>query len=176
MEEDHPGKPVQRRGHRRRNLLTIAGVFLLIGGGVILGVYLRANQNRSLLPARVVQQARDFTPYFYLNSIPAGYALDTTHISTDAGILIVPLTSQGRPTIVLTEQRLPDNAAHLGIQDNGQKVTGTNAPATINDVEGRLVGTMVVDSQKTLIFLNAPGNADKGDITALLRGLQPIQH
>lgn len=127
----------------------------------------------SLLPERIATQATTFDPYFYRNKIPAGYTFDDSRISFDQGVLIVPLAKPGSPAITLTEQAAPANVTAENLQQNGARVSGTAAPATINDIEGRLLGTMIVSTQqgRTLVLLNAPGNADKADLTALLQGL-----
>jgi len=175
--EEGVGQPVSGAARQAGKRWLMAGGIVLLGVLLSAGVVLKrvSTHTATLLPAAVSQKAQGFTAYFYAKAIPEGYRLDTAHISTDAGVIIMPLTKPEYPTIVLTEQALPDNADQLGLQDNGQKVAGTLAPATINDVEGRLVGVMIVRETKTLILLNAPGNGNRADMAALLQGLRPVR-
>ena len=172
----------RQRGSRERwpRLTVIIGTSLIILAGLGGGVWAIWNAHRqpeTLLPAALLQQAHGFTPYFYAGQIPAEYTLDTSKATIDQGVLIMPLTSAGKPSIVLTEQSAPSSVSQQDLQQNGDKVDGTIAPATINDIEGRLLGTMIVADKQghTLILLNALGNANKADLTDLLQGLRPTK-
>src|SRR5262249_3459271 len=137
----------------------------------------KLRQPSSLLPADLVAQVNNFTPYFYPKKIPAGYSLDKTKASFSGGVLIMPLTKTGSPTIVINEQQIPLTLSDEQVQQNSEKVAGTLGTASINSIEGRLVGTMVVSASnhRTLILLNASGDADKADLTALLQGLRSMK-
>ncbi len=132
---------------------------------------------QSLLPAEVAGRVSGFPLYFYSRRIPGGYGLDAGRVSSNEGVLIMPLTKLGGPAITLTEQAMPAKLSDDELQQNGDKVSGTAGPATINDIEGRLVGTMLATQagQRVLILINAPGSADKADLTALLQGLRPVR-
>ena len=178
-EERGPAQAVARQTHSRRHWprLTVvmsSSLVILAGlGGGTWAIWNAHRQPATLLPAAMVQQVHDFTPYFYTGQIPAGYTLDTSKASLDQGVLIMPLTNAGKPSVVLTEESMPSSVSQQDLQQNGSKIAGTIAPATINDIEGRLLGTMIVANKRgrTLILLNAPGNTDKADLTVLLQGL-----
>jgi len=135
----------------------------------------QSGQPKSLLPAGVAQKIHGFSPYFYKN-IPAGYTADLKHLVYDNGVLMVSLTKDGASPIVLTEQAAANLSAD-DLQQNGEPVQNTVAAASINNVEGRFVGTMFAKNEHTLILLTSTSNNDaaKSDITALLRGLQPLR-
>jgi len=152
-----------------------------VGGiiGCVLGLLAifvwQSSQPKSLLPADVAQKIHGFTPYFY-KSIPAGYTADLKHLVYDNGVLMVSLTKDGGSPVVLTEQAAT-NLSTQDLQQNGEPVQNTAASASINDVEGRFVGTMYAKNDHTLILLTSTSNTDaaKSDITLLLRALQPLR-
>jgi hypothetical protein len=145
---------------------------LLIAGGLF--SWFGRGQPNGLLPAGLTKHITSFTPYFFKSNIPAGYAVDTGHTQYSEGTLFITLTKAGQPSLVLTEQPMPSNLTDQDIQQNSSSIKNTSDPATINDIEGRLVGTMVARARNTLILLNAPGNASKDDLTVLLQGLEPL--
>jgi hypothetical protein len=153
-------------------ILVIAAVICV---AVAVVGFMLLTKSSFLLPASTVQQVTGFTPYFYNGSVPAGYTFDASRITYGSNILMLPLTKSGSATIIMTEQQLPDNLSDQDIQQNGESVTSTVGKASINTIEGRLVGTLIVRDRKTLIILNAPGEASKDDIRALLQGLVPVR-
>ena len=170
--EERPAEPTTRRGSKKRLLLCVTLFVVVLTTGSLL--FWRIQQPQSLLPEAITAQIQDFTPYFYIKQIPAGYSLDNTRVSFNHGVLIIPLTKPGNATITLNEQKLPTGLSDPDIQQNGEVVEGTISPATINDIEGRLLGTMLASVDHTMVLLNASGDTTKDDLTALLRGLQPI--
>jgi hypothetical protein len=125
-----------------------------------------------LLPKSLTSQVTTFTPYFYTGKIPAGYTLDTAHASYSQGVLMLPLTKNGSPTVILAEQY---GTQIKNLHEGGDKVENTNDPASINSVEGRMVGVMDASAHHTLIIFNAPSGVDKDDLTALLQALKPLR-
>lgn len=144
---------------------------------VLLGILAwQSSQSQSLLPANIAQKIHGFTPYFY-KKFPAGYTADLKRIVYDNGVLMVSLTKDGGSPVVITEQAISANLSMQSLQQNGEAVQNTAAPASINDVEDRFVGTMIAQNDHTLILITATSNDDavKSDITLLLRGLQPLR-
>lgn len=143
-------------------------------GGVALW---QLNKQQSLLPDSVVKKIGAFTPYFYNQRIPAGYSLDREHTVYDHNVLIVTLTQASDPSVVITEQPLPsdlpEDIAFKG--DKTEKVETTNGKAVMNDVEGRLVGTMITNDRTTLIIINTTHKTYKNDMVALLQGLVALR-
>jgi hypothetical protein len=126
----------------------------------------------SLLPKRIADQAQ-FTPYFYFDTIPAGYAIGTTQ--TDEGVIMVSLVKKDSPTIVLTEQSLPEKLDVSSLQRNEDKIKGTKAPATISKVGERLVGTMIDKNNGVLVLLSETGGTNKNDLSTMLKSLRLIR-
>jgi hypothetical protein len=157
--------------------------WLLIGTGVVvvlacggLGAWWRFIRAVPLLPPAIVSQIHDFTPYFYFHHVSGGYTIDKAHISFESNILMVPLTGpNSSTTVVLTEQSMPPKLSAQDIQFNGTGVDGTIYPATINEIEGRLVGTMIDAKHRTLILISAPEGVGREDISLLLQGLKPLR-
>jgi len=168
MQEEH----AKKNTHRHQWLVLALLMIVFIG----IVFVCRITKSTSLLPNSVVSKINGFVPYFYKKDIPNGYSLDEEAISLDHDVLMIPLiTKPDSPTVVLTEQLLPSGLSQQDIQQNGEAVSGTVVPATINTVEGRLVGTMVAKTDHTLILLNAPATVDKNDIVALIQGLQRLR-
>lgn len=152
---------------------AIAILFAIFFACLILGVvYFRTNKTDLLLPDSVTAQIKDFDVYFYSGSIPAGYSLNKSLVKFEGGVLMARLDKQGGPSVTLTEQMLPAKLTDQEIQQNGTTIHDTAGPATINDVEGRLVGTLISPNRKTLVLLNSPGDTSKTDLTLLLQGLR----
>lgn len=151
-----------------------AGIIVCVLGALVFWGW-QWSQPQSLLPTDIAQKIHGFTPYFYKN-VPAGYTVDLKSIVYDNGVLMVPLTKGGGSPIILTEQAVSAKLSAQDLQQNGESVAGTVATATINNVEGRFVGTMLVQNNHTLILMSASSNNDavKDDLTSLLRGLQTI--
>lgn len=161
---------------RRKKLRLLIGSLLLFTALTATGAFIWIQRPAtSLLPALIAQKTTTFTPYFYFDKIPAGYSLDTIHISFDDDVLIMPLKKAGSPPIILTEQAIADNLSQEEVQKNGEAISGTASPATINKVEGRLVGTMFASDHKTLILLTTATNTNEDDLMALLRELKPLR-
>jgi hypothetical protein len=151
-------------------IIIAALVALLVGGIVLLGR--QPAKEASLLPADIRQKISGFTLYFYKNKIPAGYAVDTAHISYANQILMVPLVKSNSPAIVLTEQTLSPNLSDEDIQQNSEQVENAAGKASINQIEARIVGTLVVRSNHTLVILNGPEGTNKEEVKALVQGLE----
>lgn len=152
---------------------TLFIILCLTVGGIL---FLKAGQPQSLLPESVAKQTTQFTPFFFFDKIPGNYSLDTSSISFDQGIAIIPLTRPDSPSVTITEQLLPENfSPDLIRQDNSQQVKDTAAPAIINKIEGRTVGIMTSDEHNVLLIINAPGDMSAEDMTMLLQGLKPIR-
>lgn len=157
---------------------TRAKVLWLVGAGLVvvgvgLGWYFLARPV-ALLPASITNRIYGFSLYFYEHNIPGGYNVDASQVIYSGQVLMVPLTKPNAPTIVLTEQPLP-NIPDDNIQQNGEGVTVSTGKATINNIEGRLVGTLIPSDRHTLILLNAPGEANKDDLKVLLQELRPLK-
>jgi hypothetical protein len=144
--------------------LTIAVAGLVFWG--------KHQKTASLLPKQIADQAQ-FTPYFYFDTIPAGYTIGTTQ--TDGGVIMVSLVKKDSPTIVLTEQSLPEKLDVSSLQRNEDKIKGTEAPATINKVGERLVGTMIDKKNSVLVLLSVPGDTSKNDLSTMLKNLRLIR-
>ncbi|HKU18301.1 MAG TPA: hypothetical protein VJP80_03420 [Candidatus Saccharimonadales bacterium] len=146
------------------------GIVLAAGAGTAWRLSQRAP---GLLPSTITAQIRTFTPYFFVGQVPAGYAVNSANITFDQGVLFIPLTKSGAPAITISEQLVPKSVSSDTMQQNGQSVPTSIGNATINSVEGRLVGTFIVD--KTLILLSSPSDSNMNELTVLLQGLRP-QH
>jgi hypothetical protein len=166
-------RPVSKRTTRKPWVIVSLLVIGLITGGF---AFWKANQSSSLLPANIAKNITDFTPYFFFEQIPNGYSLNTSAISFDGDIAIMPLTNPDKPTVVLTEQPLPDNlSSDLLRQDDSQQVKDTASPAIINKIEGRVVGIMTSKSNKLLLLINAPADMPTEDMAKFLQNLKPIR-
>jgi hypothetical protein len=69
---------------------VVAGVLVLVTVLAVAFVVWRpfTKQSPSLLPASILQQITGFTPYFYTDQIPAGYAFDSSKIVFDGRVLL----------------------------------------------------------------------------------------
>lgn len=156
--------------NRFKSVLLLIGVgLLLLATGWLLAWQL--TKSPTLLPAATTQQITGFTPYFYNNSVPAGYTFDPAALRFTNGILVATLTKQGAPSITMTQQRLPADLTDDAIQQNAETVATNVGKASINTIEGRLLGSFIVRDRNTLILFNCSGDANKDDIRALLQNL-----
>lgn len=166
---------------RIRNFATLRGIVIgaavvVLALGVVLAGRLAARpQATSLLPPSIIAQIKSFTPYFYTDAVPAGYSMKTTQISFERDVLIVPLNSPNGPPLVLSEQAMPGNLTPEAVQQNGSPVSTSVGKATINDIEGRLVGTLIPTDKRTLILISGAEKADKNALTSLLQQLKPVR-
>jgi len=160
----------RRIGGRMRWMLIMGALVALSAAGVL--TWRLTRPASSLLPASITKQVTSFTPYFYFNSIPADYTLDITHASVRDDVMFVPLTRAGSSQVVLTEQLLPSTLHRDDVQQNGNPVDNTLGTATVNNIEGRQLGTMIVG--KTLILLSGSTDTSKEDLIKLLQGLKPL--
>jgi hypothetical protein len=163
-----------RKPGRKKVRLIVGCLAILLAVASCLFLW-QASRPNSLLPgeARALLDA-GYTPYYYFDSIPAGYTLRDTQIDND--LAVFTLGKKGSPTIALTQQQLP---AELDtdelIQDSDEKIRDTAQEAILNSVEGRKVAVMIDKQGGTLIILNAPRDTDKEDIKSLVRGLRPVK-
>jgi hypothetical protein len=148
--------------------LTIFGLLLL--GGLLW----QLKAPSSLLPADSIPQNARFLPYFYFDEVPAGYQLGDVTADKETGVVLFELTHPEKPTVMLAEQSFSDKINPDDLLRDGDTVKDTAHPAAINSVEGRLVGIMIDSETATMILFNAPGDADKQDLKALLQGLKRV--
>ncbi len=130
-----------------------------------------------LLPQPTLKNVTGFTPFFYTKEIPAGYSVNTNHIVSSPSLLIVTLTSPGGPDIVLTEQPADASLTAEKLQGEGERVDVGNVAdfATVNNVEGRMVGVLITRKPKTLVILNTSSQDSKDIVISLLRALKPVR-
>jgi hypothetical protein len=159
---------VKRRGRIGWIIAAVIAVIALVGAGV----WFFTRPPTSLLPPEVAHKLSGYHLYFYTDKIPAGYTMDPASITAEHNILIVPFTRDDGSRIVLTEQAMPAGMSGEDVQQNGTAVRDTVGKSSINEVEGRMVGTMLSPDRKTLVLFNAPGNTNKDDLTALLQALR----
>lgn len=167
------GRWLSNRVWSRKQIAGVILLFILIIAGASFAGYV-TQQPRPLLSTDITSRVSDFTPYFYNDEIPAGYAIDEARITANSDLLIIPLAKDSDTTIVVTEQPMPPNLTEEQLLQNGNKVEGASNPAVFSKVEGRVVGTMVAQNHKTLILLNAPDNVSEDDVIALLKNLRPL--
>jgi hypothetical protein len=155
--------------------LVLALLALLALGGFV-ALFWRLETPKPL-PTSVLKSITGFTPYFYAREIPAGYSVDTAHIVSSADLLIVTLISPGAPSIVLTEQPTDTSLTTEKLQGEGERVDVGNVAdfATVNKVEGRLVGVVITRDPKTLVILNTSSADAKDALVSLLRSLKPVR-
>lgn len=176
METDAKIRPSGWLVISKKTLIIAGAVFVVICIVLSWRFFWRPNQPHSLLPTTIAKQITNFTPYFFFDKIPDGYSLDEKNISFDQGIIIIPLTKSGSPTIVLTEQVLPSNLSQdLLEQEDSKKIKDAALPAIINKVEGRMVGVMTSKQDRLLLLLNAPDAVRTEDMTGLLQALKPVK-
>lgn len=134
------------------------------------------SQPRLLLPQLVAKQATRFVLYFYYDEIPAGYSFNQKDISFSDNILMVPFTKTGVPTVVLTEQPLPNNLPKDLLKE-GDEINISWGSATINKINGHLIVTILASkSPQTLILLTTSDANSPAELTALLQGLRPTDN
>jgi hypothetical protein len=157
-------------GTTKRNGLIVVGITVIIIVCLSLALLL-PKSSPSMLPPSLQKQAKDFTPYFFEGSIPAGYRLNESQATYDNKVLITPLSRPNGPTITITQQPMPSKLSENNLLANGEKLQTDAGPATLNDVEGRFVGTIITHDPKVLIIINTPNDTNKSDVSALMRGL-----
>ncbi len=156
-----------------KKLLLWGGIVLLAVGG--LGGYglWKINQPKSLLPRAITKQIDTFTPYFYFDQIPNGYGVEESTIHFEEGVLLIPLTKIGSPSVIISEQPMPDNLPTT-IMENGRAVKGTIGKAAITVIEGHPAGVLIAPGQpKTFILLSGIGVQD-AQFEALLQSLKAV--
>ena len=150
-------------------VLALSALVALVGFVVVFWQL----ETPSLLPDAVWRKVTAFTPYFSTR-LPAGYSLDRTHITSEAGLLMIPLTGPGG-TVTISEQPMDETLTQSSLQGQGDRVDGVSGFATINNVEDRLVGIYVSPDKKTLVLLNESGSGDKAALEGLIRSLKPVR-
>ncbi|HZM63519.1 MAG TPA: hypothetical protein VFB59_00110 [Candidatus Saccharimonadales bacterium] len=174
MDTEAEHKSTARPVIRKKALLATVIIFIVLSSIAVGFLFWKNNPSRSLLPSTVANQIADFTPYFFFDEIPGGYTLDEKSVSFDQNIVIMTLTKPGAPSIVLTEQALPEDLPQDLLAGEGtQKIENTVAPALINNVEGRLVGIMTSEQHNILLLINASGSTKSEDVTTMLQALRP---
>jgi len=162
---------------KRRVIILIICFLIVIGLG---GGFFWWNQGKpaaSLLPAAVSKKVDAFTPYFYRGRIPADYHADTDHATYTAGVLMMSLTKVGAPSLTLSEQAMAKTIVEDDLFINGEKVdVNGSAKASVNSVEGRLLGVFLSGDRKTLAFLTTTSDMNKNDLKALLQELVPVDN
>lgn len=151
---------------------VILAIAIIVGGGFWVW---QATRPKFLMPKDISSQVTSFTPYFYFDEVPAGYKLADSRLDKEFGVALFSLTKLGRPAITVSEQPLSGSVDPNKLLKGGESVRGTTGPATINQVEGRLVGIMINTDNKTMILLNTTSDAEKQDLKDLLKGLKPIK-
>ena len=173
-EVDYDARPMHRKKSKKKYLfgLSILLAAVVIGGGFWAW---RTMQPKPLMPKDISSQITTFRPYFYFDEVPADYKLADSRFDKEFGVALFSLTKLGRPAITIAEQPLSSELDPNQLLKGGESVRDTAGPATINSVEGRLVGIMVDTENKTMILLNTTTDAEKQDIKDLLKGLKPIK-
>jgi len=160
---------------KRQLIVGVAAATIIIAS--IASVWSMANNAKptSLLPVSISSQIHGFTPYFFYKTIPNGYSYDASSTIYDQGVLIAALKGRDGSAVTLTEQAMSSSLTDEKLFGDIEAVGGTDGKATVNDVDGRIVGTMVSSDHKTLVLLTAGQATNKNDVISLLRGLSPVK-
>jgi len=159
-------KPKKQHILVKRLLLTALLIVLI---GICSFFVWKLNRPKSLLPKNI---SATNAPYFYFGKIPAGYYLKESRTHEELDATAFGLAKPGKPEIILTEQKITKGPDMDQLMQNGEEIKDAPYPAVINAVEGRIVAIMSDTDSKTLVILNAPGNAEKQDLKQLLLGLK----
>jgi hypothetical protein len=171
---EQAGKDGKKTGKGLRKFwIPLAAAAVIIA--VVVGFAWHSIFRSSPLPSWITAQSVGFAPYFFTGRIPAYYKIDTAHITYSQGLLFIPLTKPGQPTITITEQGMPQTLSISDIQQNSEAVDVAGGSASINTIEGRLVGTFINADHKTLVVLSSTDSEiNKDDLRLLLQGLQVV--
>jgi len=163
---------------RKRRFIAAAGAACILAVAGVSAVIWHAHRaDQAGLPATVVSQVRDFTPYFYPGKIPHGFRLDPAKAHYSEGVLLAVLTTSNNETVTLTEQQLPPTLAGQSREDFDE-VKGVAGEAYITYQGDKMVGGLFSDSrhgQRTLVLVVANNPIEKSDMEDLLRGLRPVR-
>jgi hypothetical protein len=160
-----------QRGRSRWLAIAAVGTLVLDVGAV---AWIQTHPG-SLLPASMVRKLAGVQAYTFFGKAPAGYQIDKAHVTVDNNVLLVPLTGADGTRAVMTEQAIPERLTPEDILQGGDAVQGAIGKATINDMQVRLVGTMISPDHKTMVLITASQGTSKDDLAALLRGLRPVR-
>lgn len=131
----------------------------------------QSHQPVSLLPATISEQV-PFVTYFFNGSIPNGYSFTPDGVVYSQGLLSVALSKPGSQTITVSQQALPSSLKQSDLLSSNQKVSTPIGQATINDVDGRYLGSIVTnDVSPTLILVSSVDTGNQNDIIALMKAL-----
>jgi hypothetical protein len=127
--------------------------------------------NHTSAPAEFRQKAGNlpFTSY-YPSAKP--YAFQKNSLSVTQDVLVFTLKSPTGKTVVITEQRTPDEFDTSSLKgDKEFKVNG--AQAYITDGSSRTTGTLFTND-KTWILINAPDPIGGEDMKLIIESLRPV--
>lgn len=129
------------------------------------------SNSASLLPQSVLQEV-SFTPYFYQSTIPQGYFFSESDVTYSKGVLSIRLAKTGSPDITISQQAMPQHLKSEDVLFGNQKLQVSFGVGTINQVEGRLLGSIVTnDPQPVLILINSQSAENQPIVTALAEAL-----
>lgn len=129
----------------------------------------------SLLPDATITQM-EFTPYFYRSDIPFGYSATPANMSYSRGLLSVRLTKPNSPDITISQQKLPNQLRPEDVLAAEKKLDVPFGVGTINQVEGRLLGSIVTDDpQPILILISSQSSENQAIVIALTEALTKVR-
>lgn len=168
-------------GNTRRLTLQLFGICacILVGCAAVAWAVLEDKHKPTTTPVSspaILQQVRDFTPYFYPSSdIPLGYKTAVNTISYEQGVLFITLHNpKDGQTLALTEQAVPIDFANAADVVGDENITGADGKATISHRDNRVIAIMISRDKKTLIMLTGSAGSSSTVMADLIRALKPV--
>jgi hypothetical protein len=152
----------------------IAAAIPTVVATVLLVAMLAVHHSNSIVRvSSIVGPVSGFTPYFFPDQIPDQYTVNKDHSLFSGQLLQITLEKVSGSVLTLTEQTLPSGLSARTLLSGGSQIKGAVGPATINAVDGRLVGTLLPSDHATLVLITGPQSASLNDISDLIRALRP---
>lgn len=153
------------------------GLGLAVAVAAIVGIvgWNHSATPKSSLPRSITSQM-DFTPYFFSSDIPLGYSAKPADIAYSRGLLSVRLTKANSPDVTISQQKLPTQLRPEDVLTAEKKLDVPFGVGTINQVEGRLLASIVTnDPQPVLILISSQSSENQAIVEALAEVLDKVR-
>lgn len=149
-------------------------LLVAVAGGAGAYAFAQPHNDPITIPRKIVQQVRDFTPYYLNNDIPGDFTLVEGSTTYSKDVLTFSLSRTDGKKAIVTETKALDSYNTATLQATEDFVTSYGR-AYVIDGTSRTVGILLT-KDKTTIVINAPSPIDAKGMHNLIDSLKPINH
>jgi hypothetical protein len=122
--------------------------------------------------AQKAQQINAFTPYYFKNGLPNGFAVIQEGSQYANGVFIFQIKNKDGQKMVITQQATTQDTG--GVPQGSEKVDGVSGNGAISFSNGQVIGVLVTD-KNTLVLLTAPSGVGSEAIKDIMHSLAPAK-